>query len=33
VTHVEHWSLHKNVKLMAATDSELDRVMLPLLSR
>jgi hypothetical protein len=30
VTHVEHWSLHKNVKVSAFTDSELDRVILPL---
>lgn len=29
--HVERWSLHKNVKLKAKTDAELDRVMLPLL--
>jgi hypothetical protein len=33
VVHVEHWSLHKNVKIAAWTDGELDRVILPLLSR
>ena len=31
VEHLERWSLHKNVKLKAKTDAELDRVMLPLL--
>jgi len=29
--HLEHWSLTKNVKLGAVTDSELDRILLPLL--
>jgi hypothetical protein len=28
--HVEHWTLHKNVKLREFTDAELDRVVLPL---
>jgi hypothetical protein len=28
--HVEHWTLHKNVKLRNFTDEELDRVVLPL---
>jgi hypothetical protein len=31
VSHVEQWSLHKNIKLAAFTDPELDRVILPLL--
>jgi hypothetical protein len=31
VNHVENWSLHKNVKMDEWTDSELDRVILPLL--
>jgi hypothetical protein len=31
VTHVERWSLHRNVKLAAFTDAELDRVILPLI--
>ncbi len=29
--HTEHWTLHKNVKISAWTDAELDRVLLPLL--
>lgn len=29
--HVEHWTLHKNVKFSSLTDAELDRVLLPLL--
>ena len=29
--HIEHWTLHKNVKIPALTDAELDRVLLPLL--
>ena len=29
--HVEHWTLHKNVRITALTDAELDRVLLPLL--
>ena len=31
VTHVEHWSLHKGVRIAALEDSELDRVLLPLI--
>jgi hypothetical protein len=31
VTHVEHWSLHRNVQLDALTDANLDRVVVPLL--
>jgi hypothetical protein len=31
VTHVERWSLHKNVQVAGFTDAELDRVLLPLL--
>jgi hypothetical protein len=27
---VERWTLHKNVKIGALTDAELDRVLLPL---
>jgi hypothetical protein len=30
--HVEHWTLHKNVKLRNFTDEELDRVVLPLVA-
>jgi len=30
VTHVERWSLHKNVKLVNWTDAEIDRVVAPL---
>ncbi len=33
VTHVEHWSLHRNIRLSSWTDDELDRVLLPLLGR
>ena len=29
VTHVEHWSLHKGVRIAAPTDAELDRVLGP----
>ena len=29
--HVEHWSLHRGIRLVAFTDDELDRVILPLL--
>ncbi|MCZ2147428.1 MAG: hypothetical protein LC126_06605 [Bryobacterales bacterium] len=29
--HVEHWSLHRGVRLKSWTDAELDRVLLPLL--
>lgn len=29
--HVEHWSLHRNVKLSEITDDAIDRVVLPLL--
>jgi hypothetical protein len=32
VEHVERWSLHKNVKIGAWTDEELDRVLVPLMS-
>jgi len=31
VEHVEHWSLHHNVKLSEFTDAAIDQVMLPLL--
>src|SRR5579872_2040119 len=31
--HVEHWSLHKNVRMPSFTDAELDRVLLPLLNQ
>jgi hypothetical protein len=31
VEHVEHWSLHKGVKIQEFTDAELDRVVKPLL--
>jgi hypothetical protein len=30
-THVEHWSLHRNIELNAWTEAEIDRVILPLL--
>jgi hypothetical protein len=30
-THVEHWSLHRNIELGAWTEAEIDRVILPLL--
>jgi len=30
VEHVERWSLHRNVRMEAWTDEELDRVLLPL---
>jgi hypothetical protein len=30
-THVEHWSLHRGIRLADFTDAELDRVILPLL--
>jgi hypothetical protein len=30
--HVEHWTIHKNVRLRDFTDEELDRVVLPLVS-
>lgn len=33
LSHIERWSLQKNVKIPAWTDSELDRVLLPLLKR
>ncbi len=29
--HVEHWTLHKNVRISSWTDDELDRMLLPLL--
>ncbi len=31
IAHTERWSLHKNVKVSAFTDAELDRILLPLL--
>ena len=31
VSHVEHWSLHRNVNLGAFTDADLDKLFLPLL--
>ncbi len=31
VEHVERWSLHKDIRLSSLTDSEIDRVILPLL--
>jgi len=31
IEHVEHWSLHRNVKIGSWTDAEIDRAMLPLL--
>ncbi|MEO7142614.1 MAG: hypothetical protein ABI165_03845 [Bryobacteraceae bacterium] len=33
VEHVEHWSLHPQVRISAWTDAELDRIFLPLLIR
>lgn len=33
LSHVERWTLHKNVKIGAYTDQELDRVLLPLLAQ
>ena len=30
--HVEHWSLHKDVRISPFTDAEIDRVLLPLLA-
>jgi hypothetical protein len=33
VQHVEHWSLHKNVKIAAWTDDEIDHVLLPLINK
>jgi hypothetical protein len=32
VEHVERWTLHKNVRIAAWTDEELDKVLLPLIS-
>lgn len=32
VSHVEHWSLHRNVQLNSFSDDELDRVVLPFLN-
>lgn len=29
--HVEHWTLHRNVKISSWTDADIDRVLLPLL--
>jgi hypothetical protein len=31
--HTEHWTLHKNIKISSFTDTDLDRVLLPLLTR
>ena len=31
VEHIERWSLHKNVKIAKWTDTELDKLLLPLL--
>jgi hypothetical protein len=31
VTHIERWSLHRNIAIREFSDSELDRVLLPLL--
>jgi hypothetical protein len=31
IEHIEHWSLHRNVRPATLTDEELDRVILPLL--
>ncbi len=31
VSHVEHWNLYRNMKLEAFTDTDLDRLLLPLL--
>ncbi len=33
VTHVERWSLHRDVRISSWTDEELDRVLLPLLGQ
>jgi hypothetical protein len=33
VQHTEHWSLHRNVKIASWTDADIDRVLLPLLSK
>jgi hypothetical protein len=33
VEHIERWSLHRNVKIPAFTDAELDKVLLPILNR
>jgi hypothetical protein len=32
VQHVEHWSLHKNVKIPAWTEDQIDKVLLPLIA-
>jgi hypothetical protein len=31
--HVEHWSLHRNIRLSEFTDAELDRAILPLVQK
>jgi len=31
VTQVEHWSLHRNVRVPALIDDDIDRVVLPLI--
>jgi hypothetical protein len=33
LTHIEHWTLHKDVRLRSFTDDELDRVVLPLVAQ
>ena len=33
IEHTEHWSLHKNVKIPALTDADMDRALGPLLKR
>ncbi len=33
VTHVEHWTLHRNIKIPHWTDATLDQVVLPLLAK
>jgi hypothetical protein len=33
VEHIERWSLHKNIRIPAWTDAELDKVLLPLLTK
>jgi len=33
VQHIEHWSLHKNVKIGAWTDDQIDQALLPLIGK
>jgi hypothetical protein len=33
VEHIENWSFHKNVKIGAWTDAELDRALAPLVAK